>query len=110
MRLPNRTKAYVPRAKLTQYLLSEAHTVGKSKAKFFRACGFDETTVDRLEQSLLAIARTGAVVKTVPSPYGDKYVVDGDLALPSCSSVIVRTVWIIETGETRPRFVTAYPI
>jgi len=45
MRLPNGTNAYVPREKLVEYLLSETHAVGKSKARFFRGFGFDETNV-----------------------------------------------------------------
>jgi len=34
MELPNKEKAYIPLAKLKDYLLSETHSVGKSKAKF----------------------------------------------------------------------------
>ena len=45
MKLPNRENAYIPPRKLTEYLLSETHSIGKSKAKFFRAIGFDEENV-----------------------------------------------------------------
>lgn len=40
MLLPNREKAYVPERKLTSYLLSLTHPVGKSKAQFFYRHGF----------------------------------------------------------------------
>lgn len=38
MRLPNSAKAYIPRTKLTDYLLSETYAVGKAKEqqKMFR--------------------------------------------------------------------------
>lgn len=109
MLLPNRNKAYIPPPKLIEYLLSETHAVGKSKAKFFRACGFDETNVAMLEQGLLSIAQTETVAEVVQSPYGTKYIIDGFLETPSSTSVKVQTVWITEEGDARPRFVTAYP-
>ena len=74
MRLPNRNKAYIPLRKLELYLLSETHAVGKSKAKFFRMLGFNETNITRLEQELLAIAQTETVTEVIPSPYGTKYI------------------------------------
>ena len=70
MLLPNRSRAYVPLSKLTEYLLSETHAVGKSKARFFRAFGFDETSATLLEKGLLAIAQTETVVEIVQSPFG----------------------------------------
>jgi hypothetical protein len=90
-------------------LLSETHAVGKSKAKFFRAFGSDETNATLLEQGLLTIAQTETVVEVVQSPFGTKYIVDGVLETPSGTSVSVRTLWIVEAEGARPRFVTAYP-
>ena len=45
MQLPNRLQAYIPSEKLSAYLLSETHAVGKAKATFFRALGFNETNI-----------------------------------------------------------------
>jgi hypothetical protein len=109
MNLPHCEKAYVPRQKLTEYMLSETHPVGRSKAQFLRAAGFNERNVDLLERALLAIARGEEVIETVPSSYGEKFVVDGMLATPDGSLLRVRTIWILEHGDNRPRFVTAYP-
>ena len=109
MKLPNRENAYIPPAKLTGYLLSETHSVGKAKAGFFRLIGFDEARVDTLEQGLLAIARSEEVREVTPSPHGTKYVVEGALETPTGRLVQVRTVWIVELDQDRPRFVTAYP-
>jgi hypothetical protein len=110
MQLPNRYKAYIPLPKLTTSMLSETHAVGKSKAKFFRALGFDETNMDLLERGLITIAQTEPVNETVSTPYGEKYVIEGNLQSPTNLTAKVRTVWIIETGEDSPRFVTAYPV
>jgi len=109
MKLPNCENAYVSPSKLSDYLLSQVHPVGKSKARFFRAHGFDETSMVRLQQALLKLACTYEVVDLVGSPYGVKYVVEGGLETPLGKLVSVRTVWIVEAGDQRPRFLTAYP-
>ena len=109
MQLPNRNKAYIPPSKLAGYLLSETHAVGRSKARFFRAGGFDEANVALLEQDLLSIDRAGAVVEVDQSSYGTKYVVDGSFETPNGALAEVRTIWIVEAEDARPRFVTAYP-
>jgi hypothetical protein len=110
MPLPNADQAIVPAEKLTNYLLSETHPVGKLKARFFRSLGYDERNVDLLREQLREIARSGVVSKKFdPSPYGTKYIVDGQLISPTGGQVLIRTVWVIEPGQP-PRFVTAYPL
>ena len=109
MRLPGRERAYVPFAKLSGYLLSESHSVGRGKAKLFRGAGFNESNVSLLEQRLLEIAHSAEVSETVSSSHGTKYVVEGMLETPEGSFIRLLTVWIVDTGTDRPRFVTAYP-
>ncbi len=109
MQLPNCLQAYIPPQKLSAYLLSETHAVGKAKAKFFRALGFNETNISILEQGLLIIAHSATVQEVVASPHGTKYVLEGVLETPDGTSPPIHTVWILETGEEYPRFVTAYP-
>ncbi|MCB2262674.1 MAG: hypothetical protein LGR52_07015 [Candidatus Thiosymbion ectosymbiont of Robbea hypermnestra] len=109
MKLPNREFAYVPGSKLKDYLLSETHMVGRTKAKFFRMFGFDETNVDILEHGLIEIARARDVKDELSSSHGKKYVVDGALMTPIGRSVEIKTIWIIDKGEDKPRFLTAYP-
>jgi len=109
MKLPNRENAYIPSPKLRDYLLSNTHFIGRWKARFFRALGLDEMNADVLEQRLIAIAHSEEVKYVVPSAHGAKYVIEGLLQTPDGSLVKVRTVWILETGDDRPRFVTAYP-
>jgi hypothetical protein len=110
MKIPNREKAYIPSPKLHDYLLSKIHSIGKWKAAFFLSLGFDATTVDDLERHLIAIAQSEDVREVTPSAHGTKYVVDGSLQAPDGRLVQMRTVWIIDADEDRPRFVTAYPI
>jgi hypothetical protein len=109
MKLPNRDDARLPLRKLTEYLLSVAHPVGRAKAKFFRGLGFDENNAPLLQQGLLAIARNEELIDTVASTHGRKYVVDGELPTPAQGLASIRTVWIVEADDPRPRFVTAYP-
>ena len=109
MTVPNAENAVVAPEKLTTYLLALAHPVGGSKARFFRAHGFDDGNADLLADGLRKIvAGTPSSVK--PSPFGTKYVVAGDLPTPRGTVVQVETVWIIEPPDDRPRLVTAYPL
>ena len=47
---------------------------------------------------------------TVTDADGVSYLVEGPLATPSGRQPRVRTVWLVETGELAPRFITAYPL
>jgi hypothetical protein len=107
--LPNAEQAEVPESKIREYLLSESHPAGQPKARFFAGLGYDVDAHAALAEGLRQIASTGALVRTVRSRFGSKYVVDGYLT-GSSGSAWIRTVWISETESTRPRFVTAYPL
>jgi hypothetical protein len=109
MRLQNGDHAFIAPSKLQGYLLSGTHPAGQSKAKFFRAMGFDETTLPMLQAGLLSIAKECEVTQVSSSPHGMKYVIDGSLSTPAGHVVSIRTIWIIDTGQDTPRFVTAYP-
>jgi hypothetical protein len=109
MKLPFREHAFVPSAKLIDYLLSPTHPVGKSKAQFFAAFGFDAANVADLERQIIMIAQAEDPYKTISSPYGQKYVVQGILEAADGRKALIETVWIIEPDKNRPRFVTAYP-
>lgn len=110
MNVPNRERAYVPEEKLRTYLLSLSHPVGKSKARFFRGLGFDESNVERLREELRGVVQRARVEETEHTSRGTKYVVIGSIRTPSGKKVAIRTVWMIEEeGSDAPRFVTAYP-
>ncbi|MGC8783608.1 MAG: DUF6883 domain-containing protein [Armatimonadota bacterium] len=109
-RLPDAEKAYVPKGKIEAYLLSPTHAVGRTKAAFFAAVGFSASNPNELKRALLSIAQQGEVTYWVATEYGTKYVVDGWLQTPTGRQVAVRTVWIVEWGQSAPRLVTAYPL
>jgi len=104
MNLPNQPE------KLRGYLLSLDHPVGHSKAVFFHALGFTEANSEQLAEALLAIAQSGEVHDRIPTDYGVKYVIAGELSAPSGQAVSLLTVRIIDRGQIAPRFVTAYPL
>jgi len=108
MKLPAAAEANVPREKLVDYLLCETHPTGASKADFFRGLGCEEDTTSQLEQELLNVARGSDVEEIETSPYGTKYVVIGEIVTPKDRCARIRTVWIVEPADERPRF-TAYP-
>lgn len=109
MKLPSRENAYIPPLKLKGYLLSETHPIGKEKAKLFRSAGFNEGTAALLKEGLLAIARSGRVTDVIESPHGVKYIIEGEIKTPTGDSIKLKTIWIVDIGQERPRFVTAYP-
>ena len=110
MKLPNAEQARVDPKKLKEYLLSEAHPIGRSKARFFRGIGFDESNMTILEQGMLGIAKKEEVAWSEDSLHGTKYIIDGCIMTPHGSRVKLRTVWIIDKDRDHPRFVTAYPV
>ncbi|MFN9674886.1 MAG: DUF6883 domain-containing protein [Microcystis sp.] len=109
MSLTNRENAFIQPEKLIDYLLSENHPVGKSKAKFFRELGFNEENVTFLEQELSKIVRNQDVTEVITTEHGTKYVIIGTINTPKNKSVTILTVWIIDLGKDKTRFVTARP-
>jgi hypothetical protein len=110
MQLPHADRAFVPAEKVHDYLLSESHPDGASKARHLRRLGFDDTNAGVLTEQLLSIVRSGPVDEVEQRPYGVLYVVHGVVAGPLGGGTRLRNVWIIQTGSDRPRFVTAYPV
>ena len=109
MKLPNGHAALVEREKLTDYLLNPSHPDNGGKAPFFLALGFRIGDWEFMAQAFRRLAQTGNVTETLESGHGTKYVLDGPVETPSGRAPVVRSVWIIDHGRTRPRLVTAYP-
>ena len=110
MTLPNANDAYIPISKLREYLLSPTHPEGGPKSVFFELMGFTQANIADLEKILLSIALNEKVVTHFEFAFGDKYVIDGKLSRIDGTEIPLRTVWIIDPGETAPRFITAYPL
>ena len=110
MDLPNKGRAVVEREKVRNYLLSPSHPTGKGKAEFFTVMGFQRETWEIFADALRQMACDCPVTKTMTSPHGQKYIVDGLLITPSGQLPLIRTVWVVDAGDERPRLVTAYPL
>lgn len=110
MLVPNCQNAHVPKGKLDEYLLSETHSVGKAKAKFFHQAGFTKENSELLRDELLKLLKRHDYQQAISTGFGIKYVVEGRLNTPFQSQIRLRTIWIIEDGKDIPSFVTAYPI
>lgn len=106
MKLQNSQSAEVNLQKLLDYLLSDSHPIGKSKAKYLRSFGFSNANVELLKQGLITIAQTEDVKEVISSTHGVKYVIDGSLQTPVKVFIKLRTIWIIEKGEEVARFIT----
>ncbi len=58
--------------------------------------------------ALITIAQENMVAAEEASSHGTKYLIMGKMETPVGITVTLKTVWIIETGDYRPRLVTAY--
>lgn len=108
MRIPDAGSAVITQQKLCDYLLNPQHPVGKAKAAWFESLGYTVANWQRLADDLRELARNCDNVIVHPSPYGVKYIAEGQIGIPPCRPGLVVTVWIIE-GNSLPRLVTAYP-
>lgn len=110
MKLPDFEHAFIRPEKITRYLLSTDHPVGRHKAKFFLSFGFSLPLWRHLETALLNHAAQHDVAQMEVTPFGVSYSIDGSMPALDGRAPEIRTVWFVETGQTTPYFVTAYPI
>jgi hypothetical protein len=108
MRLPHSDSAEIPPEKLRDYLLSAAHPIGRFKSVFFRALGYKADGYEALDKGIRTIL-SGDAEAVETGGFGTKYLVRGVLTGPNGRTAAIITVWIILSGTTIPRFVTAYP-
>ena len=110
MKLPNLDMASVSEQKMPAYLLNPKHPDGAGKASFFIALGFRVEQWEVLAEALKRLTAYNEVSRSVQSEHGWKYVVEGGIETPVGRSVVIRTVWIVDHGQSSPRLVTAYPL
>jgi hypothetical protein len=107
--LPNAETAAIDPAKLRDYLLSTEHPIGRFKARFFGALGFSASRWQELESALRTQHLTQEAEPAAVVSGGEKFTIRAILIGPNGQSASVVSIWFIRTGETIPRFVTAYP-
>jgi len=111
MKLPNRKNARIKKEKITKYLLSLSHKEGKSKAKFFRKIGFNESNIENFKKALLKVGKSNKVIKvdSLKKEFVIKYIIDGLIDSPKGKQYKVRTIWGIKLKSKIPYLTTAYP-
>jgi hypothetical protein len=89
--------------------MSPIHPDGRAKAQYLARLGYSADDGPRLEADLRNQHLSREAKPGKPSPYGHKYEILGPLSGPNGRTAWTRTVWIIRTGENKPRLVTLVP-
>jgi hypothetical protein len=110
MPLPGRDEVVVSERKVRNYLLSSTHPVGRYKAAWLISLGFSAATWRKLVESLENHAAACELAADERSAFGIRYVLEGPLMTPDGRNPPARSVWFIEEGSDRLRFVTLYPL
>lgn len=107
MQLHSSEPAFIEKAKLCEYLLSDSHPVGRFKARFFARLGYRSADWRQLEEDLRTLLMSSEPECRTSFEFGVKFIVRGVVGVDEKSRIV--TIWIIRNGENFPRFVTAYP-
>ena len=107
---PPRNNAYIATSKLTGYLLNRNGTIdAKGKAKFLYGYGFTVNNWQQLEDALFVHLEHSALIETELTDYGIKYRFYGNLPTPDNRNPLILTIWQLDNGTDRLRFVTLVP-
>lgn len=109
MKIPNGSQAAIHPDKLRGYLLDVDHKRGKSKAALLISFGYTPENWQVLENDLRQYHLTAEITAVRETPYGIRYEIRALLNTPNDRSLMVRTIWQIDTGKDNPRFVTLFP-
>jgi hypothetical protein len=108
MKLPNAKRAIIDVEKLHDYCLSESHPRGKHKARVFAAkLGLTAEHANDLRDAILSAVVTEEAVLDQLDKYGQRYIVDFSMKRTG-NEAMVRSAWIIRTGEDVPRLTSCY--
>ena len=109
MKIPNNSLAIIHPDKLRGYLLDVEHKRGKSKAVLLHLFGYTPENWRILENDLRQYHLADDVTAMRETPYGTRYEIRAFLKTPNGRSLLVRTIWQIDTGTEYPRFITLFP-
>ena len=107
MMLPNGRHAIVDIRKLQAYCLSSQHSRGRNTARVFASVGIREADAEELRIALLTAAANTEAQPGMANVYGQRYIVDFDLARQG-RTVRIRGTWIVRIGEDSPRLTSCY--
>jgi hypothetical protein len=106
MKIPNAENALLDIGKLRDYCLNAAHGKGKDKARvFMSALGVRQADALWLRAEILRMLPSATAVPQIEDVWGIRYAADMKIT-HNAKSAMVRTIWIILSGDDRPRFVT----
>ncbi|GAA0548686.1 hypothetical protein FHS83_001023 [Rhizomicrobium palustre] len=107
-RLPNHRSAILDIRKLEEYCLNSEHPRGQHKARvFYEALGINQSDASWLHQRLLSALQDTDAEALETDAFGTRWRADLRVARQN-KEIVVRTIWIIRTGEDQPRFVTCW--
>lgn len=109
MKMPNFKNANVHKSKITDYLLSETHPVGRYKARFWLKFGFSPSHHKELMDAFRKHAYND-YVKMEKTGFGTRYVIEAPLISLDGRNPFVRSIWFVDYDESPPSLVTAYPV
>ncbi len=108
-KLPHCEKAIIDPEKIKDYILSPSHPVGRFKAAFFQSMGYTRENWKQLIHDIRKYHLTGDAEPVEKTEYGQKYIIKSNIKGPNGKIVLLRSVWIVLSGEDMPRFITIYP-
>lgn len=108
MKLPNPENAVVETRKLRDYCLSPEHPRGRHKARVFAsALGLTVDDSQELRRALLAAALSEEALVAEEDEYGQRYMLDFEMST-EMGSAVVRSGWMVRSGEDFPRFTSCW--
>ena len=106
--LPNPDLAILDIRKIEDYCLNPSHPRGRHKARVFReALNLQRGDAAWLRDALLEAARSGEASEIAVDAWGTHWRLDAVVRRHD-RNVVIRTIWIVRTGENRPMFVTCW--
>ena len=107
-RLPHGDEAILDIRKIEDYCLSPSHPRGRHKARVFReALDLQRTDASWLRDALLDAAHSGEAFQIAADAWGTHWRLDTAIRRQG-KNAVVRTIWIVQTGESAPRFITSW--
>lgn len=94
--------------KLRDYCLSPEHPRGRHKARVFAsALGLTVDDSQELRRALLAAALSEEALVAEEDEYGQRYMLDFEMST-EMGSAVVRSGWMVRSGEDFPRFTSCW--
>jgi hypothetical protein len=107
-RLPNPNQAILDIRKIEDYCLNPSHPRGRHKARVFRdALNVQRSDASWLRDILLEAARSGEASRIAADAWGTYWRLDVAVRRQD-KSAVVRTIWIVRTGDSLSMFVTCW--